>query len=255
MIQSLKILLINTYRRNIVGSIRRIGIFIGRKGAIWLAVMILGSFLLVLAEFGVAAFIQVFLASSGLMEKDLISPRLAPLVGYGTTTIVALLLILGVFRGLATLMAQSGSFLFGELVSLRLKVTTVYELLLSPESGKLSGSQVNTRLGEVFPKAINFIAGVSSSLILAIQVLTLLGVLFFDRVERSFNRISWYHPDRTWHSKVKPICCKTYQNPTCHPCVNDRDDRTSYTKFFVCHHIGDKGKGVPGLPEASRKVF
>ena len=163
----------------ISNTLKRRLAFVGHKGVFWLLIGSVASLSLAVVEYSIAAFLQVFLVRIGLASIEVIPKSLQAYASESIVSICFGLVLIGVVRAASLFFSQHSSTVFSETLNARLRLTTIYEMLLKKENNLVSLSDVNTRFGEIFPKAGLFLQSLSQSLTMMIQLFFLsLGMLW-----------------------------------------------------------------------------
>ncbi len=118
----------------------------------WLLVAFLSALSLSFVEYALVAFLQVFLVSLGYFDRAQVPALLLPLVSLSTRGLCALLVSIGALRSAALFISAYGNDAAQEIVSYRFKQATLYEMLMREGRHFLPASEVNYRLGELYPK-------------------------------------------------------------------------------------------------------
>lgn len=156
-------------------SIRFLKSILGPKGVRWLGVAVVASLSLAFLEYGIAGFLQLFLMSLGYVDPSLVPKWLQPMKSISVLGLSLILVAIGSLRALSLFMAAYATEFVHELLSVRLRLATIYEMLLHPESGFLSAAEIQTRIGELFPKARHFMFSAVNLFVIMTQA----SVLFF----------------------------------------------------------------------------
>jgi ABC-type multidrug transport system fused ATPase/permease subunit len=159
-------------------------IFIGRKSVFWLLIGLLSALAIGTIELLIAAFIQLFLQSLGIMNQaikflghDL--PKLQ------TIHVIIFLILIGFIRFIAqTISVQSGNF-SQEFLNCRLRNLAIHDLLNKSLSSNTSSSDINFRISELFPKAASFIYMLMCFCSLVIQSISVIVIMFLTAWKES----------------------------------------------------------------------
>ena len=152
---------------------------VGRRGAFWVFMGMLMAFSLSLAEICIAFLLARMLYLLHLSPTTPEIPGFLPDSLFAETGAVILFLVLGVLRAaLRVLGTQCGAF-FAEIVHTRFRFL-YFGQMLDPGKLRLSQSETNTHLGEIFPKATGFLNGFASCMVSGVQVLFYLAVLVYQ---------------------------------------------------------------------------
>lgn len=137
-------------------NLRFLKSILGPKGVRWLGVAVIASLSLAFLEYGIAGFLQLFLMSLGYIDPGLVPKWLAPLKAVSVSGLSLILVAIGTLRALSLFFAAYATEFVHELLSVRLRLATIYEMLLYPSGEFLSAAEIQTRIGELFPKARHF---------------------------------------------------------------------------------------------------
>lgn len=159
-------------------NIRLLNSILGAKGVKWLGVAVLASLSLAFLEYGIAGFLQLFLMSLGYIDPALVPKWLAPLKSVSVTGLSLLLVAIGSLRAFSLFLAAYATEFVHELLSVRLRLATIYEMHLHPDSGFLPAAEIQTRIGELFPKARHFMFSAVNLFVIMTQA----AVLFFAMI-------------------------------------------------------------------------
>lgn len=156
---------------------------LGAKAAYWIIIGIFSGCALSFVEVLLANFIQLFLHTVGMDlnfggSGGAIFPFLSN-IHFSLFSLMVFLGVIGVSRGMAMFSGKYASAVAQEIVGARLRLFSLQELLISENNQYVSAALINTRFGEIFPKTVLFFYHISQLIPQLIQVLILLGVLFY----------------------------------------------------------------------------
>jgi ABC-type multidrug transport system fused ATPase/permease subunit len=152
---------------------------LGQKGVLWFVICFVSSVTLALVEYGLVIFLQLFLVSLGYFDRSQIPAVILPLTALNTAGLCALLVFVGSLRSAGLFLSAYSNDTTQEIVSQRFKQVTVFELLMRKGRHFLPASEVHFRVGELYPKSLQFIFNGNSLLISGLQVVSLItGMLF-----------------------------------------------------------------------------
>ncbi len=129
----------------------------GKKSLLLLFLAILGSLFLTLIELAVAAILNLFLASFGLVELHVVPEILRPYAIQSPETICLLLIGIGLIRFIGQVVSQYSAITFKQNVSLRFRETVIKRILFSKSNLGLSKGEIYTTISDILPKASSFI--------------------------------------------------------------------------------------------------
>lgn len=129
---------------------------VGAKASFWMIMIICGSFFLGMVELGFAFFIQIFMKSTGILNTDIPIPKYLLIPIQSTTTLGAVLLLIGIVRAVGQFLVAQGSIIACETINQRLRLVLLYDTLINPEQKSISASDISTKLADTFPKAASF---------------------------------------------------------------------------------------------------
>lgn len=129
--------------------------FPGRKGLFWLCACALAAVGMSGVELALSLLLQALLQSIGLIQTPVTLPGGRILDASSMTLFGSLLITVGVVRGLMSLLMFQGAITATESINTRLKLLALYDTLVI-KRGMHSLAEINTRLGEIFPKASQF---------------------------------------------------------------------------------------------------
>jgi len=137
------------------GNVRRL---LGGRGTLWIGIGMFSSFILAGTEYIIALLIVVFLFTFRLVDSSQIPSWLFFDVKTISPTIIWLILLtVGVLRAVAELISRQTSHVILEFVQARLKMIQGYQMLIAEKEQTTSLSQINTRMGESFPRASDYV--------------------------------------------------------------------------------------------------
>jgi ABC-type multidrug transport system fused ATPase/permease subunit len=155
--------------QEILSTVARFRKALGPRGMRWLLACFLSSLVLSLLEYALAAFLQVFLASMGYIDRAHITAVLLPFVSLSTLGLCGLLVLIGALRSAALYFSSHSNEVAQEVVSYRLKQATLYEMLMRKGRHFLPASDVHFRLNELYPKTQMFLGNALCMLVALIQ--------------------------------------------------------------------------------------
>jgi len=129
--------------------------FLGRRVLFWLFIGALAGLLTSLLELAISIQLQVLLKALGFLQQEIILPGGFRPPDFSVTTFSIVLIVIGILKGIASFLIVQSSTVANELLNSRLKLLAFYETLCL-KTGFISLSQINTKIGELFPKATNF---------------------------------------------------------------------------------------------------
>jgi ATP-binding cassette subfamily B protein IrtB len=122
----------------------------------WLTLSAFGAVGLSVAEFGISRFVQLFLTSLGFFPAEFASASRFAKLAATPLGLSGMLLAIGVVRTLGQFLVNQSSVFASEAINARLRLVAMYDMLLRERSHALAVSDVNTRIGEQFPKTAVF---------------------------------------------------------------------------------------------------
>lgn len=128
--------------------------FIGRKGLFWLSIGVVSGITLSFLELAVTYLIQILLVILGASKEPVfIGSWEIPIPNVYEFCVY--LIIVGAMRSFAQFLIMQSSILSNEIIGTRLRLLAFYEAL-KLRLGFLSLTDMQTKLGEIFPKATLF---------------------------------------------------------------------------------------------------
>jgi len=135
------------------------------KAALWIGIRMASSLLLAGTEYMIAILMIAFLFTFKLVEPSQVPSWLFfDVRAMSPTMIWALLLLVGVVRAGSQLVSRHTGHVVLEFVRARLKMIQGYQMLIMEKEHSMPLSQINTRMGESFPRATDYV-GLSTGLI------------------------------------------------------------------------------------------
>lgn len=159
------------FRKNL-GRLHR---FIGSKGYLWLLGGFVATLGIGLIEYGIAVFIQIFLATIGLVDKDVIDPQFALLIPEKPHFLYISLIVIGAMRACFLYIHNLFPMVFSHYIILKLRFLLSEKLI--PK--KISLTSANSYLGDTFPVTSAFLVNSVKTVANIVQALTLLGFMYF----------------------------------------------------------------------------
>lgn len=148
---------------------------LGRQALFWAAVSIIASIVLALTDYGIAIFFQLLFKSLGF-NSDQNSTSMGWLNNWQPELwyLLLLLALIGMVRAIAQLgTSQSLSFI-EEIVRTRLRLISLYEILLSPSQKFVAATETHTKIGEIYPQVAACSCLLVNIISISIQALVLL---------------------------------------------------------------------------------
>jgi len=164
--------------RSLIHKFKKLLYFLGRRTAIWLLVGIFAGFSAGLTDLALGFLLQALIQVLGLTgpSSSFLSSVFIDYLAEPKILITALFVAISIKALMQYLMNQSASVSQISLVS-RLRRLAVYDLLFNKKF--VSASQVNTQVGEIFPKASQFAQHAALSIPMALQGLIILLAMFY----------------------------------------------------------------------------
>ncbi len=152
---------------------------IGKQGLFWLSLGILASFLIGFVEYGIAAIMQLLMATIGLFPVVNLPTILQPLATRDISFICILLVLIGIFRSIGQFFSQQSSHYFNTIVYTRLRLLTLYEMLIERNHKFIPASEIQLRFSEIFPKAGSFVSNATTFIVTFTQIIFMLGGMVY----------------------------------------------------------------------------
>ena len=147
-------------------SVKYFGKLIGSKGVSWIATGMFSSLLMGGTEYLISILIVVFLFTLKLVDAAKIPVWLFDLIKDITPTQACVtLVVVGSVRACSQYVSKHCSFVVWEFVRARLHLIQGYQMLAMDWNRSLALSQVNTRMGECFPKTAEVVLNISELLL------------------------------------------------------------------------------------------
>ncbi|RYZ81977.1 MAG: hypothetical protein EOP04_22945, partial [Proteobacteria bacterium] len=139
---------------------------------LWLLAGAVSGLFLALIEVGMATLIQVLLKKLGILSADSTLPILG---SWAPTTEVFVTLLIGVggIRAFLTYFNFQSSSIAYEGINSRLRIVSIYKLLNPLPNDLMTAYEMNTKIGEVFPKTAQFFSAVAQILPVVIQLVVM----------------------------------------------------------------------------------
>tara|TARA_R110002072_G_scaffold1989_3_gene16452 strand:- start:15192 stop:16961 length:1770 start_codon:yes stop_codon:yes gene_type:complete len=148
-----------------LNKIKRLLRFIGRQGQTWLFLGTSSALLLGTVEYGVAGFIQLLMVNIGLMDASKLPEFAQPFADIGMLSVCLILVGIGVVKATAQFLTKQSSSTFNSIINNRLRLITLYEILIGRNDKFIPASEINLRFSEIFPKAGNFVSALTNCLV------------------------------------------------------------------------------------------
>jgi ABC-type multidrug transport system fused ATPase/permease subunit len=143
--------------------------YLGKEALYWLLLGSVASFGLSLLEVSISVLMQVLFYKISLLHDIFLPGPMNFLLTWPLGLLCILFGVVGALRAALTLItSQSGNF-FSTIINTRLRLMSVYDLLMVYRTKVLPSSEINLRFAEIFPKASNFVASTTNSLIALVQ--------------------------------------------------------------------------------------
>lgn len=147
--------------------------FLGSGALKWLVTGSMASFLLSIVEITISALMQVLFLKIDLLHGVYVPAPLNFLMGWSLIALCLSFALIGALRALLTFItAQSGNF-FSHIINTRLRLMSVYDLLMVYRTKVLPSSEINLRFAEIYPKTGNFVASFTNAFVAFVQTLCL----------------------------------------------------------------------------------
>lgn len=147
--------------------------------SLWIAFGAFSSILLAYVEVLITAFIQLLLKVLGLVDVSFKGLSLLSDLNPSPLQLGIAIIAIGALRAVAQVSFRLSSLSVVQLLNARLRLMILHEMLLDPDGKYVSVSKVNTRIGETFSKAVDFITACSRALGSALQVFLLSTYLLY----------------------------------------------------------------------------
>lgn len=151
---------------------------IGRKTSFWLSLVIIAGLLLAFVEAQLAIFIQLFLKNLGVNIE--VSTSFLSVLNdtYTMRELMIVLVCIGVIRGIGQFIVNQSATISLETINARLRLLSLYELLMNRQNRYVSASATNARFGEIIPKTAIFFYYLAQSVPQAVLSIILVSLLF-----------------------------------------------------------------------------
>lgn len=147
--------------------------FLGRDAINWLFLGSVASFLVAGLEIGISILLQLLFFKINLLHEVFIPEQLKFVLSWPLITLCVIFSIVGAFRAVLTLItSQAGNF-FANIINTRLRLLSVYDLLMVYRTKVLPSSEINLRFAEIFPKTGSFVAISTTGVIALVQSICL----------------------------------------------------------------------------------
>ncbi|MGA0164743.1 MAG: hypothetical protein ACO3LE_10965, partial [Bdellovibrionota bacterium] len=162
---------------SLLNKFKKLLYFLGRRTAIWLLIGIFAGLSAGLTDLALGFLLQALIQVLGLTSSSsFLDSLFMDYLAEPKILIFALFFAISAKALMQFLMAEGGSISQISLVS-RLRRLAVYDLLFNKKF--VSASQVNTQVGEIFPKASQFAQHAALAIPMALQGLIILGAMFY----------------------------------------------------------------------------
>lgn len=158
-----------------IHSLRKLA---GGEPARWAVLGMCASLGLSGLEYALALILQILLLKLGFASPSALPPWMHDFTEFALLTICGILVLSGLARSFLTFLAHHSACVFSHTLSSRLRLLTIYELLLSKDNRFLSSSVISTRMGEIFPQASGFVSNAITLIINGFQIVALIVGLF-----------------------------------------------------------------------------
>ncbi|OFZ16574.1 MAG: hypothetical protein A2X86_12320 [Bdellovibrionales bacterium GWA2_49_15] len=159
---------------------------IGRQGLFWLSLGLLASFLIGFVEYGIAAVMQLLMATIGLFPVTNLPAQVQPYATKDITFVCMLLVLIGILRSVGQFFSQQSSHYFNNIVYTRLRLLTLYEMLIERNHKFIPASEIQLRFSEIFPKAGSFVSSVTTFLVTLTQIIFMFGGMVYLAWKETF---------------------------------------------------------------------
>lgn len=141
--------------KRIINKALKTAYFLGRRTSIWLVIGGLSGAIAGFSELGLTFLLQALFVSLGLVDSEIYSFSKDFIAQLSTPPILLIgLLIVIAIKGICLFLSNQASAVAQELINARLRCIAIHDLL--HREGFVSAGEVNTRIGDTFPKASQF---------------------------------------------------------------------------------------------------
>jgi ABC-type multidrug transport system fused ATPase/permease subunit len=151
----------------------------GRQACIWMVISMIASLVLAMTDYAIAIYLQIFLRFLGLTRNHAYTLTWIQNWDLQLWHLLVILGTIGIVRSCGQFFVDESISLIEEIIRMRLRLISVYQILRSPSQAFVSASETNTNIGEIFQQVSVFSRFIVTSFSLIIQSVLLLILMVY----------------------------------------------------------------------------